>query len=55
VTFDTKLRQQKVTSKAAVYYGSETRTINKIDPPPRMEAPQTIFLTPTMGLNSTDR
>jgi len=32
VTFDTKLRQQKITSKVALFCGSETRTINKREP-----------------------
>ena len=39
VTFDTKLRQQKITSKAALFYGSETWIISKRDtpqpPPPK--------------------
>jgi hypothetical protein len=55
MTTETKLRIQKdITSKAALSYGSENWIISKRDAQ-KLEAAQTRFLGPLLGLTRLDR
>jgi hypothetical protein len=49
MTIDTRLRIYNITSKAALCYGSEVRTINKRDAQ-KLEAAEVRFLRPLSGL-----
>jgi hypothetical protein len=54
MTTDTKFRIHNITSKAALCYGSEIWTVNKRDAQ-KLEAAQTTFLRPLLGLTRLDR